>query len=333
MEIKKLEDNKSQKTFEVTILDIEIEKYFKLAAKNLSNRFSINGFRKGKAPFNIVSKEIGEKETYKEVINLILNAFLPKFFANQENLKTLGEPEIEVLKIAPKNPFIFKITIALYPEFTIPSLKDIKIKTKKISVSDKEVDDSIEYLKKIRKSEKIDDEFAKSLGNFKNLEELKKSMKSGIEKDKEQIEKNQNRIKILKSVSEKIKIDIAPILIKRESYVILNQNKNQVAKSGIKWDEYLEKIKKTEYELIEEQKKLAKMKIVNSLLLAKLAKDNNIKVEQNEIEEQLETVLKGYGITKENIPKDINIEQLKSNIFQRILNEKIFTQILDKYII
>ena len=93
------------------------------------------------------------------------------------------------------------------------------------------------------------------------------------------------------------------------------------------------KIKKTEYELVEEQKNLAKMKIVNSLLLAKLAKDNNIKVEHNEIEEQLEAVLKEYGITKENTPKDINIKQLKSNIFQKILNEKIFTQILDKYII
>lgn len=332
MEIKKLEDNKSQKTFEVTVLALEIEKYFKLAAKNLSNRFPINGFREGNAPFNIVLKEIGEKDAYKEVINLILNAFLPKFFANQENLNTLGESEIEVLKIAPNNPFIFKITIALYPEFTIPSLKDIKVKTKKVSVSDKEVENSIEYLKKIRKSEKIDDEFAKSLGNFKNLEELKKSMKSGIEKDKEQMEKNQNRIKILESVSKKIKIDIAPILIKRESYVILNQHKNQVTKSGVKWDEYLGKIKKTEYELVEEQKKLAKMKIVNSLLLAKLAKDNNIKVEQNEIEEELEAVLTRYGITKENTPKDINIEQLKSNIFQKILNEKIFTQVLDKYI-
>ena len=230
MEIKRLEDNKSQKTFEVAVPVIETEKYFELAAKNLSNRFSINGFREGNAPFNIVVKEIGEQESYKEVINLILNAFLPKFFIEQENLNTLGEPEVEVLKIAPKNPFIFKITIALYPEFTIPSLKDIKIKTKKVSASDKEVDNSLEYLKKIRKAEKIDDKFAQSLGNFKNIDELKKSMKSGIEKDKEQIEKNQNRIKVLENVSKKIKIDIAPILIKRESYVILNQHKDQITK-------------------------------------------------------------------------------------------------------
>src|SRR3989338_9639037 len=105
-------------------------------------------------------------------------------------------------------------------------LNNIEIKSKKVFVSDKEVDKSIEYLKKARKAENIDDKFAQSLGNFKNLEELKKSMKSGIEKDKEQIEKNQNRIKVLKSISKKVKAEIAPILIKRESRVILNQHKN-----------------------------------------------------------------------------------------------------------
>jgi len=175
-------------------------------------------------------------------------------------------------------------------------------------------------------------------------------MRSGIEKDKEQIEKNQNRIKVLKSISKKVKAEIAPILIKRESRVILNQHKNQVIKSGTKWEEYLEKIKKTEDELakeqkdlakmkiinsliLKEQKDLAKMKIINSLILAKLAKEHSIKVEIQEVNQQIEFILSKNNITLDKLGKDLNIEQFKSNIFQQILNEKIFTQVLDKYIV
>ena len=332
MDIKTIDDSQSQKTFEVTLSALKIEEYFKKGAENLSKKFSIKGFRNGNAPFNIVVREVGEKEAYKEVISLALNSLLPDFFANQK-LYTLGEPEIEVLKIAPSNPFIFKIIVSIYPEFTIPSLNNIEIKSKKVFVSDKEVDKSIEYLKKARKAENIDDKFAQSLGNFKNLEELKKSMRSGIEKDKEQIEKNQNRIKVLKSISKKVKAEIAPILIKRESQVILNQQKNQVIKSGTKWEEYLEKIKKTEDELAKEQKDLAKMKIINSLILAKLAKEHSIKVEIQEVNQQIEFILSKNNITLDKLGKDLNIEQFKSNIFQQILNEKIFTQVLDKYIV
>ena len=332
MDIKTIDDSQSQKTFEVTVSALKIEEYFKQGAENLSKKFSIKGFRNGNAPFNIVAREVGEKEAYKEVISLALNSLLPDFFANQK-LYTLGEPEIEVLKIAPSNPFVFKIIVSIYPEFTIPSLNNIEIKSKKVFVSDKEVDNSIEYLKKARKAENIDDKFAQSLGNFKNLEELKKSMRSGIEKDKEQIEKNQNRIKVLKSISKKVKAEIAPILIKRESQVILNQHKNQVIKSGTKWEEYLEKIKKTEDELAKEQKDLAKMKIINSLILAKLAKEHSIKVEIQEVNQQIEFILSKNNITLDKLGKDLNIEQFKSNIFQQILNEKIFTQVLDKYIV
>ncbi|KKP30730.1 MAG: Trigger factor [Parcubacteria group bacterium GW2011_GWA2_31_28] len=332
MEIKIIEDNQSQKTFEITAQPSKIDKYFKQGAKNLSTRFSIPGFRSGNAPFHIVAREVGDKEAYKEVINLALNSLLPDFFAKQK-LTTLGEPEIEVLKIAPGNPFVFKIIISIYPEFTIPSLTDIKVKSSKIFVSDKEVDNSLEYLKKARNVENIDDKFAKSLGNFKNLEELKKSMRNGIEKDKEQIEKNKNRIKVLESISKKIKTEIAPILIKRESQVILNQHKNQVNKAGVKWGEYLRKMKKTEDELIKEQKDLAKMKIINSLILAKIAKDKSIKVERHEVNQRLEFILSKNNVTIDKLGKDLNIDQLKSNISQQILNEKIFTQILDKQII
>src|SRR3990167_2892544 len=262
MDIKTIDDSQAQKTFEVTVSALKIEEYFKQGAENLSKKFSIKGFRNGNAPFNIVAREVGEKEAYKEVISLALNSLLPDFFANQK-LYTLGEPEIEVLKIAPSNPFIFKIIVSIYPEFTIPSLNNIEIKSKKVFVSDKEVDKSIEYLKKARKAENIDDKFAQSLGNFKNLE----------------------------------------------------------------------KMKKTEDELAKEQKDLAKMKIINSLILAKLAKEHSIKVEIQEVNQQIEFILSKNNITLDKLGKDLNIEQFKSNIFQQILNEKIFTQVLDKYIV
>jgi len=70
----------------------------------------------------------------------------------EKKLEPVGEPEVSIIKIAKGNPFIFKVKITVLPDVELSDYKAIasKIKGKEISVTEEEVQDTLNYLQKTR---------------------------------------------------------------------------------------------------------------------------------------------------------------------------------------
>lgn len=124
------------------------------AALRISNRISVKGFRKGKTPYNIIKKEVGEMNILNEALESIVQETFYKV-ATEENLDTIGMPQIEIEKMAPGNELIYKAKVAILPEITLGDLSGISVQHKTKTITDKQIDDIIETLRKMQAKEVI----------------------------------------------------------------------------------------------------------------------------------------------------------------------------------
>ena len=106
----------------------------------------------------------------------------------------------------------------------------------------------------IKKKElpELDDEFAKDVSEFDTLEELKKSIKEKLTKNKEQREKYETEEAVLKAVCEDSKLDIPSGMIELEIDNMLKDFEQRLSYQGLNLEQYLKMIGKTEEEMSKE---------------------------------------------------------------------------------
>ncbi len=144
---------KSQKEIKVTIEASELKPFMKRAAIELSQKVKIEGFRPGKASYDIVAKRVGEMAILEEALPRLVQKHMVEII-KKENLETVGEPSINVEKAAPGNDVIFTAKVSLLP--SIKKMADyagIKIEGKDVSVKDEDVEKVISELRKMQSAE------------------------------------------------------------------------------------------------------------------------------------------------------------------------------------
>lgn len=139
----------------------EFEPQVKRAAVLISESVEIEGFRKGKAPYDIVKQKVGEQAIYEEAAERAVRKTYPEAIRHlTEDGKLdgahplIGKPEITITKLAPGNELIYKVKLALLPQVLVPDYKTIaqKIRTQKEypAVSDEETDKAVQWLREAR---------------------------------------------------------------------------------------------------------------------------------------------------------------------------------------
>jgi len=155
--IKKLENSQVELTIAVPKEDYK--KHFENAAKKISERLNIKGFRKGKVPYEMVKKEVGEMNILQEALEIIIQESFFKTIT-EEKLETVGRPEIKVEKVAPDNDVIYKAIVAILPKVTLPDLTKIKVKKEIKETTEEQIKETIDSLRGMRAKEIIKNEKA-----------------------------------------------------------------------------------------------------------------------------------------------------------------------------
>ena len=183
IQTKKLPKSTIELTIEVE--PKEYESFLKTSASELSKNLKIEGFRPGKAPYNIIKEKVGTQE----ILNHAVNKIVSKTFADaviKEKLDILNQPQIEVKKLAPDNNIIYTAKVSLMPQVTVGDINSIKVTREKITVEKKEVDHLLEHLAKSRSKEKLVDRPAKDKDLVKldyNISIAGVSQEDGQQKD------------------------------------------------------------------------------------------------------------------------------------------------------
>lgn len=173
----------------------------------------------------------------------------------------------------------------------------------------------------IKKKElpKLDDEFAKDVSEFDTLEELKKSIKEKLTKNKEQREKYETEEAVLKAVCEDSKLDIPSGMIELEIDNMLKDFEQRLSYQGLNLEQYLKMIGKTEEEMRKEYEPQAIEAIKSRLVLEAIMKAEKIEASEEEIKAKMEEMAKSYGKDVEELSKN---ENLKNYLAEGIKSEK-----------
>ncbi len=173
----------------------------------------------------------------------------------------------------------------------------------------------------IKKKElpELDDEFAKDVSEFDTLEELKNSIKQRLINENVQKAKYEKEDAVMKVVTSKMKADIPEGMVEVEIDNMVKDMEQRMSYQGLKLEQYLKMLNKTEADFRKEFEPQAIEAIKSRLALEAIIKNEKIEASEREVKDKLEEMAKNYGKTAEELEKNENI---KEYIKQGIENEK-----------
>ena len=176
-------------------------------------------------------------------------------------------------------------------------------------------------LHELKKKElpKLDDEFAKDVSEFNTLKELKDSIKERLEKQNKDREKYEKQDAVVKVLVENIKVDIPAGMIETETENMIRDMEQRMSYQGLKMEQYLKMMNKTEEEFKKEYEPQAIEAIKSRLALEAVIKAEKIEATDADIKEKLEEMAKSYGRDVKDLEENENI---KNYVKEGIENEK-----------
>jgi len=144
---------KSEVKIEFTVALEEAKPYLEEAVKDLTTAKPIPGFRPGKATYDDAKRAFGEMKILETALERIVRAFYVKTILS-EGIDTIGSPHISVEQLVPGQPIKFTVIAPVEPKVTeFPDLSKCHVSIKPHAIKDEQVDDAIQEMRKMRRTE------------------------------------------------------------------------------------------------------------------------------------------------------------------------------------
>ncbi len=138
LQVEKLEKNMAKLTIEVSAE--EFDKAIDKAYQKNKGKINIPGFRKGKAPRQMIEKMYGVGVFYEDAANIIIPDAYSKEISECTDIEIVSQPEIDVVQIEKGKPFIFTAEVALKPEVELGKYTGIEVEVAAPEVKDEDVE-------------------------------------------------------------------------------------------------------------------------------------------------------------------------------------------------
>ena len=158
--VDKLSDTRVKLTVNVPFaeLDQEIDQAYAAIAQQVS----IPGFRKGKAPRQLIDARFGRGPILEQVVNDMLPSRYEQA-VKENDLKVIGQPDVDISKIEDKDFVEFTAEVDIRPEFESPDFSKISVTVPALKADEEDVDKALEELAE----------------RFGELKDTKRKMKTG----------------------------------------------------------------------------------------------------------------------------------------------------------
>ncbi|WP_027626767.1 trigger factor [Clostridium lundense] len=126
-------------------ITVEAEKFVEAMKKSYAKnakKFNIPGFRKGKAPMNIIKRHYGEGVFYEDAINICCDNTYPEAL-KEYDIKPVDYPEIDVVEIGEGKDFIYTAKVTVVPEVELGEYKGLEVKKNTYEVKEEELENKL----------------------------------------------------------------------------------------------------------------------------------------------------------------------------------------------
>jgi trigger factor len=343
VDIKTIEDSQVEITAVVPAKDFA--PYHEKAMNEALEGVEIDGFRKGKAPKDIAMKSINPMQVLERAANMLISEKYVDI-VTKNNIKAIGFPQVAITKIGEGSDLEFKLTTSVFPEIKLGDYKKIAKKINKndidVVVEQSEVDDAVLNLRKMRAQQSsneskdskepvswsdikeedlppLDDEFAKTLGNFKNVDDFLQKVKENLEMDKKGKAEEKQKMDIIDAIIDASEIEVPQTMIEYETGMMMREMEHNISMTGTSFDDYLKSINKTREDYITEWKPQATKRAQTQLLLDAIAEAEKIEADTDQVEKEVAHLMNQY---KDN--KNIDENNVRGYVTRMLTNQKVF---------
>ena len=138
MNIKEISSKKLFKEYEIVVPYKDVDNSINQKINEIIPTVTLPGFRKGKAPLNIVKKKY-ENNILSEILEKIIEENT-KNLLKEKKLKVFRQPKVEIKKYEKNEPLEISIKLDIDPEITISPFEDIIVTKRTIELDKKEID-------------------------------------------------------------------------------------------------------------------------------------------------------------------------------------------------
>jgi len=314
-------------------------KHRKGALDKFQEILSMDGFRKGHIPEKNIVEKVGEIAVLEEAGTIALEKNYGEII-KEAGISPIGQPKVSVTKIVAGEPLVFKIETAIAPEVKLPNYKkiakEVMAKEEILEVTEKDMEDAILEIRESVAHHKFhqtngntehhdhkfkeedfpvfDDAFVKTLGKFENVEDFKNKFKENLIVEKKGKAREKKRFDIMEEILKETKVEVPAVLTESELHKMIGQLKDQVAHTGIDFEEYLKQVGKTEEDIHSEWKDEARKRAAVQLVLNKIFEEEKLEIPEEEIKHQSKQLVAYY--------KDANPVNVRIYVESMMVNEK-----------
>ena len=175
----------------------------------------------------------------------------------------------------------------------------------------------------------LTDEFAQKVGPFKTVDDLKADIQKYLDTQKADIDRTNSEKAIFEKVTGDAKVEIQQSMIDREADQLAEEYKQKLSMQGFSWDQAVEA---QGYDnIMNSLKEDDAMRVKNSLVIDKIAKEENLKLDQKDIEKKFQQLGAAYGMSQADLIKQLGKNpEVIASLSQQALNDKVRDFLIEK---
>jgi trigger factor len=163
MQVKRTHPTDTEAVLNIIATPQELDGIKQHTLGHFRNRVKIAGFREGKAPLELIEKNVDEATLQSEFLEEAINQLYVQA-VQSEKIRPVTNPEVKITKFVPYTTLEFEVKVAVIGEIKIPDYKKVKKAKPEVKVAADEVKDVIKNLQ-TRAAEKKDVDRAAKLGD------------------------------------------------------------------------------------------------------------------------------------------------------------------------
>lgn len=424
MQIQRTDKSPTEVSLDISASPAELTAIKDRVVKRLSRDVVLPGFRKGKAPKAVIEKSLDPQRVNADFIDEVLNDLYSKAL-DQEKLRPVSQPEVELKKFVPYDTLEFSVSIDVLGPIKLGDFKAIKKTMPKATVNADDVEEVLKTLRirmadrkdvkraakdgdqvwidfkgtdeagkaiagaegkdyplvlgsntfikgfepelighkagdektftvtfpedygaialqnkkvtfnvKVNKIQevvepKMDDAFAKQVGPFENLEDLKNDIRQQLELERTTEARRKIENDIVEELVEKSSVTIPEGMIDTQSERSLEEEKRRLAVRGQTWEDHLTEEGMDEATHLKERiRPEAEKRIKTGLILSQVADEENIDVAQEELTLRLQQLKLQYH-DDQQMQAELDNPANHQDVAARILTEKTLDKLME----
>lgn len=175
----------------------------------------------------------------------------------------------------------------------------------------------------------LTDEFVKESTSYESVEDMKAKLRENIEKNAQREADTKRRNEILKVATDNITVDIPEVMVENRVSNMINELSVNLENQGMNLDAYLKYANMDMAKLREQYKESAAIAVKTDLMLDAVAKAEDIKVENTDINAEIALLAATYGTTPQEVSKIIKKNHSIGNLVATVLHKKAANFVID----